>query len=112
MPGCSVAPQPGCVQNQGRCAVSRDTIRTKLVAALVALEPVGSMSRIEDVLGLSKGYLSKLKQGRAEASPTLVSSLALVATSPKALETLEAMWKATASRPKRGPRSGRQRKTA
>jgi hypothetical protein len=81
--------------------VYRSTIRSRLVAALVALEPIGSMSRIEAVLGLSKGYLSKLKQKRAEASPILVSSLALIATAPNSLETLEAMWKSrpTVKRP-------------
>jgi hypothetical protein len=72
--------------------VYRETVRQKLVAALVALEPLNSMSRIERVLPLSEGYLSKLKQGRAVASPQIVSTLCLLATSPHSLEALEALW--------------------
>lgn len=77
----------------------RETVREKLVAALIALEPLGSMSRIERALHLSDGYLSKLKQGRAEASPSLVSLLGLVATNQQALATVEAMWKASGGAP-------------
>lgn len=72
--------------------VFRETVRSKLVAALVALEPIDSMRRIERVLGLSEGYLSRLKKNRGEASPQLVSTLCLLATSPQSLDTLEAMW--------------------
>lgn len=86
--------------------VFRETVRAKLVAALVALEPIDSMRRIERVLGLSEGYLSRLKQGRGDASPQLVSSLCLLATSPQSLETLEAMWSAsTVEAPVRAPQA-------
>lgn len=76
--------------------IYRETVREKLVAALVALEPVGPMTRIERALHLSEGYLSKLKLGRAEASPSLVSSLGLLAANPQSLSVLEAMWNAAA----------------
>jgi hypothetical protein len=74
--------------------VFREVVREKLVAALVALEPIDSMRRIERVLALSDGYLSRLKQGRGDASPQLVSTLCLLATSPRSLEMLERMWAA------------------
>jgi hypothetical protein len=79
--------------------VYRETVREKLVAALLALEPVGPMTRIERALHLSEGYLSKLKLGRAEASPSLVSSLGLLAANPQSLVVLEAMWSAGATSP-------------
>ncbi len=72
--------------------IYRETVREKLVAALVALEALGPMTRIERALHLSEGYLSKLKLGRAEASPSLVSSLGLLAANPQSLVVLEAMW--------------------
>lgn len=72
--------------------IYRETVREKLMAALVALEPVAPMTRIERILPVSEGYLSKLKLGRAEASPQIVSALCMLATSPQSLETLEALW--------------------
>lgn len=78
--------------------IYREIVREKLEAAFAALEPLQiSMRRLERVLPVSEGYLSKLKKGRAEASPQIVSSLALIATSPGAIGTLEALWRASRS---------------
>lgn len=49
--------------------------------------------RLEELLGLSQGYLSKLKSGDRAASPELVAQLALVARNPeKRIRELEEFW--------------------
>ncbi|OGQ81276.1 MAG: hypothetical protein A2289_04300 [Deltaproteobacteria bacterium RIFOXYA12_FULL_58_15] len=49
--------------------------------------------RIEELLGLSHGYLSKLKSGDRDPSPELVSQLALIAREPeKRIKELEEYW--------------------
>ena len=49
--------------------------------------------RIEELLGLSQGYLSKLKSGDRDPSAELVSQLALIAREPeKRLKELEEYW--------------------
>ncbi|MEK7706036.1 MAG: hypothetical protein AAB426_13835 [Myxococcota bacterium] len=49
--------------------------------------------RLEKLLGLSQGYLSKLKSGDRAASPELVAQLALVARNPeKRIRELEEFW--------------------
>ncbi len=72
--------------------VYREIIRTRLIAALLAIGEDVPQRRIERAFGLSAGYLSKLKQGDSDASPGLVSGLSLLAINPNALEQLETIW--------------------
>ena len=59
-------------------------LRTRLDAALEKiLSEEGSQARVERVLGVSPGYLSKLKLRKRSPSAEMVSALALVSTSPK-----------------------------
>ena len=51
-------------------------------------------SEVERVLGLSAGYLSKLKRGERSPEPALVSELMLVATDPaQRLAEVQEGWK-------------------
>ena len=64
--------------------VYESKLRTRLDAALEKiLSEEGSQARVERVLGVSPGYLSKLKLGRRSPSAEIVSALALVSASPK-----------------------------
>ncbi|HRI51767.1 MAG TPA: hypothetical protein PLW65_16430 [Pseudomonadota bacterium] len=52
-----------------------------------------SQRRLELLLGLSQGYLSRLRAGAGNPSPELVSHLALIAHDPAArLQELERYW--------------------
>jgi DNA-binding transcriptional regulator YdaS (Cro superfamily) len=59
-------------------------LRDRLDAALkTILHEEKSQSRVEQLLGISPGYLSKLKLGKRQPSAEFVSMLALVSKSPK-----------------------------
>ena len=47
------------------------------------LNEEGSQARVERILGISPGYLSKLKHGKRNPSAEMVSALALVSANPK-----------------------------
>ena len=54
--------------------------------------------RVEQLLGLSQGYLSHIKAGRHAPSPMLVTELVLLAKDPeRRLKELEAFWKRRAA---------------
>jgi hypothetical protein len=64
--------------------VYQDKLRERLDAALkIILNEEGSQTRVEQLLGVSPGYLSKLKLGKRQPSAEIVSMLALVSRSPK-----------------------------
>ena len=48
--------------------------------------------QLEERLGLSPGYLSKVKRGHEVPSPALVSALVLLAVRPARLRELENVW--------------------
>jgi hypothetical protein len=56
------------------------TVKTA-IARLAAHAP---QQELEQLLGLSHGYLSKLRNGKKDASPMLVGELMLLAENPKA----------------------------
>ena len=62
-----------------------------LIAQVAARAP---MRKVESLLGLSEGYLSKVKQGRSQASAHLVSTLGLLASTDvnRGLDSLEKLW--------------------
>jgi hypothetical protein len=72
-----------------------DELHKRLDAALDAILAFGGISqrRIEQVLGLSPGYLSRVRSRRGDASAQLVSALALIAEDPKRrLNELDQVW--------------------
>ena len=67
----------------------------RLEAALVTILAAADVSqrRLEQLLGLSIGYLSRVRGKRGDASAQLVSVLALIAEDPKRrLGELDHVW--------------------
>ena len=56
-------------------------VRVKVVTS--ALSEVRSLRQIELLLGLSQGYLSKLRSGTSNPSPELTLLLGLLASNPR-----------------------------
>lgn len=72
-------------------------LREKAQEALAALVAQQVRQRdLEALLGLSAGYLSKLKNGKAEPSSVLVSCLMLLAVDSNRMRDLDALWPAGA----------------
>lgn len=60
--------------------------------AIDALSATIHQREIEIQLGLSAGYISKLKHGKETPSAQLVTALALLAARPARLEEVERIW--------------------
>lgn len=69
-------------------------LRARLDSALDQIHSQGVPQRtVERLLGLSTGYLSRLRGRRGEASAQVVSALTLLARDPKRrLQELDALW--------------------
>lgn len=68
-------------------------LRLRARRAIDTLTEHMSQRRLELLLGLSQGYLSRLRAGACNPSPELVSNLALLAIDPKRrLVELERYW--------------------
>jgi hypothetical protein len=70
-------------------------LHKRLVAAVdtIVSEADVSQRRLEQLLGLSPGYLSRVRNGRGDASAQLVSALALIAEDPKRrIKELDHVW--------------------
>lgn len=68
-------------------------LRHRVKIAIDALWPYTSQRRLEQMLALSQGYLSRLRSGAGTPSPELVSNLALLARDPKTrLRELQQFW--------------------
>jgi len=75
--------------------VYADELHKRLEAALVTILASADVSqrRLEQVLGLSVGYLSRLRTKRGDASAQLVSAFVLIAEDPKRrLSALDHVW--------------------
>jgi hypothetical protein len=71
----------------------RQELRSRVIDAIQVITQTVSQSRLETLIGLSGGYISKVKCGERDPSPELVSELALLATNPqKGVEALERLW--------------------
>jgi hypothetical protein len=69
----------------------------RATAAIEQLRAAGfSQSHIEEILGLSQGYISKLRSGK-RPSESLVVSLALYAREPSRIKETERLWNLGAS---------------
>jgi hypothetical protein len=72
-----------------------EELHKRLEAALVTILAAADVSqrRLEQLLGLSIGYLSRVRSKRGDASAQLVSALALIAEDPKRrLSELDHVW--------------------
>lgn len=71
----------------------RSALRIRVRRAIDTLSQHISQRRLEMLLGLSQGYLSRLRSGAGNPSPELVSNLVLIAKDPKVrLLELERYW--------------------
>ena len=61
----------------------RAELRSRAVEAIQEITKHVSQRKLESVLGLSQGYLSKLRSGDRDPSAELVSQLALISRDPK-----------------------------
>ena len=64
-------------------SIYREELRQRVRKAIAVISACISQQRVEGLLGLSQGYLSKLKAGDRDPSPELVSELALLARDPR-----------------------------
>ena len=72
-----------------------DELHRRLVTAIDSILKVSEIPqrRLEQLLGLSVGYISRLRSGRGDASAPVVSALALLAQDPKRrLRELDQLW--------------------
>lgn len=68
-------------------------IQQRARAAIDRLNQVTTQHRIEQLLGLSQGYLSRIRAGQRQPSEELVSHLTLLARQPdKYVRRLERFW--------------------
>ena len=68
-------------------------LRTRVRLALDILSQHIPQRHLEQLLGLSQGYLSRLRAGAGNPSPELVSHLALLCDdAPRSLERLQRFW--------------------
>ena len=69
------------------------SLRTRVRLAIDILSQHIPQRRLERILGLSQGYLSRLRAGTGNPSPELVSHLALLChDAPRSLERLQRFW--------------------
>ena len=78
----------------------RRILQQRIRQSIDALMRHTSQRKLEVLLGLSQGYLSRLRSGAGHPSPELVSHLALLAQDPaKRLAELERYWSEPAAPP-------------
>ena len=69
------------------------SLRERVELAIVTLHDVRSQRQIERLLGVSQGYLSKLRSGTSNPSPELTLLLGLLASNPRQLlQRAEEFW--------------------
>lgn len=73
-------------------AAAQETLASLGKQAIEAIQEFATQRDVEARLGLSPGYLSKVKRGREVPSAALVSALVLLAVRPNRLKELEGVW--------------------
>lgn len=71
---------------------AQETLASLGRQAIEAIREVATQRDVEARLGLSPGYLSKVKRGREVPSAALVSALVLLAVRPSRVKELEGVW--------------------
>ena len=83
-------------------------LRLRACKALDKLTETTTQEHLEQLLHLSYGYLSKLRNAAKAPSATLVGQLGLLAADPaKRLAELERFWSTPSNRPRPAPRKKR-----
>lgn len=78
-------------------AVYRKELTRRAIAAIDRLVQVRRAGEIEHILGLSQGYLSRIRSGAKVPAPDMVLELGLLALAPESrLREAEDFWKASA----------------
>jgi hypothetical protein len=74
--------------------VYREALRALWAEVIQKITAHTSMRRVEQVLGLSEGYLSKVTNGRSEPSAELIGNLGLIAkdVEPR-LREISGLWR-------------------
>ena len=70
----------------------RNGLRERAQIEIASLRPHLAKKKLELILNLSHGYLSRLGSGDSVPGAPLVSLLALLAAHPELIEQLEAYW--------------------
>lgn len=79
--------------DSGLQRVFRDELHARTNAALDSIVAVISQRQLERLLGLSQGYLSKLRAGERDPSPDLLGLLGLIARDPaERIRELKEFW--------------------
>ena len=79
--------------DQALKSVYQTALRARLTEAINKIRSRTSMRRVEQLIGLSEGYLSKVSRSRSDPSAELVSQLGLIAMHPAdRLRELESFW--------------------
>jgi transcriptional regulator with XRE-family HTH domain len=82
--------------------VYRETLRRLVQRSIEELTQQVEQRLVERLLGLSEGYISKLKRGEREPSADLAAHLATLARNPKKrLRELEETWEHASTNAKR-----------
>lgn len=80
--------------------VYREILRRMWAASIKKIQARMSMRRLEQLLGLSEGYLSKVSNGRSEPSAELVAHLGMLAADVEGrTRELERLWKQASGAP-------------
>jgi hypothetical protein len=89
-----IDPKTAATLDEALQGAHADELHKRLDAALEQILTLGiPQHRIEQLLGLSVGYLSRLRGRRGDASAQVVSALALLAGDPKRrLKELDQLW--------------------
>lgn len=82
--------------------VYRAALVGKVEKSIDVLRSHHGQRTVEKRLGLSAGYLSKLRQEARAASPALVAALMLLAEHPELVGELEDLWSVSAQSPAEG----------
>ena len=83
---------PGAVPAELLESLYRDNLRQRVALAVARVQHYLPQRKTELLLGLSQGYLSRLRAGDGVPGAPLVSLLALLAAHPQLLAELEAYW--------------------
>ena len=83
---------PGILPPELLESLYRDDLRRRAAIAIASVQGHRSQRRLELLINLSQGYLSRLRAGHGVPGAPLVSLLALLAAHPQLLGELEDYW--------------------
>lgn len=78
--------------DEALAVAAADRLSGLAVEALDALAPTMNQRELEVLLGLSAGYLSKVRHGKERPSGQLVAALVMLAVRPVRCQELERVW--------------------